>query len=385
MVAAGEMLTLHAKNFRALRHLRWPLAGVSLLTGANGSGKTTALFVLRLLRTAFDRGLPEAVSQVLGGSYNLRNRDAGDEAIEVGLDLGELSWRVRLLPRGPTVEHVTDEWLARGDEVIFRRDSLGECSYRGRREELHPSQIEQLGLRWAAVEHPEDEAVSRVADAVRRIQVFFDPDLRGLRSNASRATENQHLSSSSRNVLTMLQKWKNRRQDLHRYEFVHQGLRAAFPGVYDGLDLEGAQTIAGAVYRPGDEMPGPISHESNGVLSMLMLLAQLASAEPGGLVATDEPENAQHPFAIREFTKRARAWAQQHDITLAFTTHSPVLINEFQAEPERVFVIERGQEVSPAPLDSLRTREWLQNFMLGELYVQGEFAANEAALLTTER
>ncbi len=379
------MLTLHAKNFRALRHLCWPLAGVSVLTGANGSGKTTALFALRLLRTAFDRGLPEAVSLVLGGSYNLRNRDAGDDAIELGFDLGALSWRVRLLPRGPTVDHVTDEWLARGDEVIFRRDSLGNCTYRGQRAELGASFVEQLGLRWASAEHPEDDDVSRIVEAVRRIQVFFDPDLRSLRSNASRATENRHLSSSSRNVLTMLQKWKNRRQDLHRYEFVHQGLRAAFPGVYEGLDLEGAQTIAGMVYRPGDEMPGPISHESNGVLSMMMLLAQVASAEPGGLVATDEPENAQHPFAIREFAKRARAWAQQHEITLAFTTHSPVLINEFQSEPERVFVLERGQDVSPQPLDALRTREWLQNFMLGDLYVQGEFAANESVLLETER
>lgn len=380
------MLTLHAKNFRVLRQLRWPLSGVSVLTGANGSGKTTALLALRLLRTAFDRGLPEAVSLVLGGSYNLRNRYAAeDEPIEVGVDLDELSWRVCLLPRGPTVDQVTDEWLVRGEEVIFRRDSLGNCTYRGQRQSLSSSAVEQLGLRWAVGDHAEDEDVSRMADAIRRIQVFFDPDLRGLRNNGSRATEDRHLNSSSRNVLTMLRKWKSRRPDEDRYDFVHQGLRAAFPGVFDGLDLEGAQSIAGAIYRPGDEMPSPVSHESNGVLSMMMLLTQVASAEHGGFVATDEPENAQHPFAIRQFTKRASAWAQQRDITLVFTTHSPVLLNEFQTTPEHVFVIERGQDVSPAPLDTLRTREWLQNFMIGDLYVQGEFAANEAALIESER
>jgi predicted ATPase len=54
------MLTLHVQNLRVLRLVRWPLAGVSVLTGANGAGKTTALLAPRTLRAAFDRGLPEA-------------------------------------------------------------------------------------------------------------------------------------------------------------------------------------------------------------------------------------------------------------------------------------------------------------------------------------
>ena len=54
------MLTLHVQNLRALRLVRWPLAGVSVRTGANGAGKTTASLALRTLRAAFERGLPEA-------------------------------------------------------------------------------------------------------------------------------------------------------------------------------------------------------------------------------------------------------------------------------------------------------------------------------------
>lgn len=374
------MLTLHARNVRALRHLAWPLREMSILTGANGAGKTTVLLALKTLRTAFDRGLPEAVSLSLGGSYNLRNHAAAaDEPIELGLDAGDLSWRVRLIPRAATVDHLTDERLTRGSDTIFRRDNLGTFFYRGQRQDLAAPAAERLGLRLVAETHPEDQDVAQMASLVRHIQVFYDPDIRGLREGGSRATEDRHLHTHGRNVFTMLRKWRDRREDVARFNFVHEGLRVAFPGIYDDLDFDAGQTITARVFRPGDETPNPISHEANGLLSMLLLLAQVAATHPGGIVAIDEPENSLHPYAIRRFLRLARAWARQHDLTILLTTHSPVLLDEFNGEPDRIFVLESGRDVLPARLDELRAREWLASYTLGELYTGGEFAANENA------
>lgn len=50
----------------------------------------------------------------------------------------------------------------------------------------------------------------------------------------------------------------------------------------------------------------------------------------------------------------ARAWAQRHDLTIVLTTHSPVLLDEFNGEPDRIFVLER--ETLPVRLDELRPR-----------------------------
>jgi len=372
------MLTLHARNFYALRHLAWPLREMSILTGANGAGKTTALLALRVLRSSFDRGLADAISLSLGGSYNLRNHEAAeDEPIELGLDAGDLSWRVRLIPRAATVDHLTDERLTRGSETIFLRDSLGNFFYRGQRQEVAPSAAERLGLRVVVEAHPEDQEAAQMARLVRHIQVFYDPDIRGLREGGSRATEDRFLHTHGRNVFTMLRKWRDRKEDVPRFAFVHEGLKAAFPGIYGDLDFDAGQTISVRVFRPGDEIPNPISHEANGLIAMLLLLAQVAATHPGGIVAIDEPETSLHPYAIRRFVRLARAWAALHDLTIVLTTHSPVLLDELNGEPDRVFVLERGRETLPVRLDELRDRQWLASYTLGELYTGGEFAANE--------
>jgi predicted ATPase len=373
------MLTLHAQNFRVLRRLVWPLREMSVLTGANGAGKTTTLLALKTLRSAFDRGLPEAVSLSLGGSYNLRNHAAAeDEPVELGLDADDLSWRVRLIPRSATVDHLTDERLTRGDETIFLRDSLGNFFYRGQRQDLTAVAAERLGLRLVVENHPEDQDAARMAAAIRHAQVFYDPDIWGLREGGSKATEDRHLHTRGRNVFTMLRKWRDRREDALRFAFVHEGLKAAFPGVYDGLDFDAGQTITALVHRKGDETPNPISHEANGLIAMLLLLAQVAATHAGGLVAIDEPEDSLHPYAIRTFLRLARSWATRNDLTVIVTTHSPVLLNAFNAEPDRIFVLERGCEVLPVRLDELRDREWLSNYLLGDLYTGGDFAANES-------
>jgi hypothetical protein len=66
--------------------------------------------------------------------------------------------------------------------------------------------------------HPEDEGAARMASLVRRIQVFYDPDLRGLREGGSRATDDRQLHTDGRNVFTMLRKWRDRREDHPRFD-----------------------------------------------------------------------------------------------------------------------------------------------------------------------
>jgi predicted ATPase len=110
--------TLHVENLRALRAIQWAPDGVCCLVGPNGSGKTTSLLVLELLRAALDRDLPTAIVNVLGGSSGLRHRGAAeDEPVELGLDVGSLSWRIRLAVQGASVDPFAAETVHDGGEL----------------------------------------------------------------------------------------------------------------------------------------------------------------------------------------------------------------------------------------------------------------------------
>lgn len=368
--------SLDIKNLRGLKAFHWDVpAGVSLLVGPNGVGKTTAVLALRLLRSALERGIADAVTINFGGSHGLEHHDAApDEPIRIALGYRNIKWSMDLILRGSTVDYLTNERLThRGRTTeVFKRDSLGNFWVGGERFEAD----ERTGLR-AVVDAPAaDVRAVMMAGFVRKLTVFVDPDLPAVRGG-SRTTAGKHLNSNGTNVLTMLRRWYQTRPERHRYQFVLDGLNAAFPNTVQDIDfVEAGNTIAARIYRPGREEPVSLHAEANGVLAMLVLLCDLAGAEPGGVVAIDEPENALHPFAIRAFLQCAEAWARAHDLSVILTSHSPVILDRFDDSPERVFVLKDPLGPGPQPVNELHPPDWLAQFRLGELQVDGELSSN---------
>jgi len=366
---------IHIDNLRGLRQLRWSPSGVCLLVGANGAGKSTVLLVLKMLRAAVDRGLAEAVQLTLGGAHALKHRDAlEDEPITIAVELDGLRWAVQLTPRGASVDYLTTESLHDGDRVVFHRDALGAFAFGAHRLKAG----EQLGLRTILDSQFESPEVERIAAFLRRISVYHDPDLYGLRGGSNTA-QTRHLHSRGGNALTMLRQWQQRRPDRHRYELVLSGLRAAFPGLVEDLDfIEAGQTLAAQIYRPGVEAPDPLGFEANGVLAMLVNLCDLAAADDGGIVAIDEPETALHPFAVRAFARHADRLARNRDVRVMLATHSTVLLDHFDATPGQVYVLDRERWPGPTRLTDLKNAEWLRQFRLGSLYSEGQIANNDS-------
>ena len=113
----------------------------------------------------------------------------------------------------------------------------------------------------------------------------------------------------------------------------------------------------------------------DGLLTGLLHLTAVASTPPGGAIAIDEFENSLHPFAIRALLDHIRSWSSQHQISVTLASHSPVLIDQFKSEPDRLLVMDPGAEVLPVPISTIRDPEWLAHFSLGDLYANGEFGA----------
>lgn len=379
--------TLHVENLRALRRVEWAPEGVCALVGANGSGKSTLLQVLRFLDVAVTRGVEEAFRQTFVTSYGLRNRSARDvETIRLGVSLEGATWTIRLSPLGGSIAWPVMEILDPGDgsqKKWMRPEGSGAvASVDAAQEVVQLGPIANLAIEILARQPEWRQPARSIVGVLERLRVYHDPDLWTLRTQGSYTAIDSRLHSRGLNAFAVLRAWNERRQDRHRQQFVLQGLRTAFPSICDDLDFESAgQTTFLRLYPPGSELPTPIANEANGVLALLVYLCDIASGEPGGLVAIDEPENSLHPHAIRELFAAAEAWSETYDSTIVLATHSPVILNELTSAPERVWVMRSnaGDEPNPTRLDRLKNPDWLRNFTLGTLYANGELGSNDDA------
>ncbi|OQW92722.1 MAG: hypothetical protein BWK79_14085 [Beggiatoa sp. IS2] len=377
----APQFTLHIRNLRALTRVDWSPELLSVIIGANGTGKTTLLFALKLLRVAYERGLPEAISQILGGSNNLKTWGISEEVpIEIGLEIGSAKWIVRLVAREGSVNYLTHECLTDKEREIFSRDTLGTFLHGGKQIELTPEQQKLLGLRVLMDRGVIEPALRKVSLFLQRIAVYHDPDLWTLRHQGSKTSEDRILHSRGVNAISLLRRWYQDRINHDRYRFVVEGLATAFPNTFKELDfIEAGNTLVARIYCPGRELPSPLADEANGVLQLLILFCTIAGTEDESVVAIDEPENSLHPYALRAFLRRTSRWARQHKLTVLLATHSTVLLDELSATPEQVYVMKANEPDGfvPTRLDQLCDREWLKDFKLGDLYEQGEIGSNE--------
>jgi len=83
-------------NFKAFKSVRVPLGSLTLLSGLNGSGKSTVLQALALVRQSWDAGFLSSGDLLLNGDLielgtgaDVLNHDFGEPSIEVGILLSE--------------------------------------------------------------------------------------------------------------------------------------------------------------------------------------------------------------------------------------------------------------------------------------------------------
>lgn len=386
--------TLHVNNLRALRKVEWSPEGVTALVGPNGAGKSTLLLALKLLQLSARRGIEEGFRHSFGGSYGLRSRSATeDDRVSVGLEFEDLSWELELEPEGATIFSPAAEQLevdSSPSRSWFRNPGGASVILQAANESqagnvtLNTGSAYNLAIDLLA-RHGQGQTkadAKSILDILLGVRVFHDPALWSLRTQGSSTATTADLHSRSTNAFAMLRMWNERREHRHRYQFVHEGLRNAFPANCDDLDFESAgQTTVVRVWPPNSELPVPIANEANGLLAMLVYLCNIASSDPGGLVAIDEPENSLHPFALRELIENARAWSEAHDTTIVLATHSPVILDTLGPDPTKIWVMrsDAGPAPNPIRLDRLKNPDWLRNFTLGTLLATGELGSNDDA------
>lgn len=365
--------TLDVHNYRALRKVRWSPSGVCAVTGPNGSGKTTLLSAIEFLRHLLERGIQAAV-EFSGGTASIKHQQAlPQDGIRLFLEQGQCSWVVYVSMHPPSIE--IGERLRIGDQAVARQDPHSPAFVLER--ELTVSGDSVFSHAMSLLPAEQREALKGLHGLASNFRLYHNLEFRSLRTSGSPATADLYLHSDGRNAFSLLRNWKaGRREHEERWLFVRDGLRECFPELFEDIEfLTAGQTVTVRFFIKGLREPVDAYAAPHGLLVALLHLCAIASAPDGGAVAIDEPENGLHPYAIRTLMDLARARAAAKDLTILLATHSPVVLNTFNTEPERVYIMEPGHEVLPIALSEHSNPEWLAHFSLGDLYSDQTFGA----------
>ncbi len=368
-VSVRGPISLRLRNFRGLRAVDWSPDGVCLIAGPNGSGKTTLLEALLFLSDLFQSNLPAAVRRQRGPVALRHLRAGASEGVSLRVQVGDASWELRLDVEGGSVGELPEETVRVGSSTKVRRQAFSVQWYHDRQPRgSDPQGRLCLRLAWDAQSSPDLKPLVDVLDGYRYHTGYA---LEALRQGGKGGDNDAHLTARGENLFVVLRNWKAApRRFGDRFSWVLDKIKRAFPGVVEDIEFDPpvGEIVPARFFPPGERTGLPMARAADGFLVGLLHLTAVAGASEGAVVAIDEMENQLHPHAIRSILAAMRELADERNLTVLLTTHSPVLMNAFRDEPNRFFVTELSDRSQPVALDKLEDPEWLAHFSFGDLY-----------------
>jgi predicted ATPase len=375
-VSRFRNLSIH--GFRRLNDVVLDLRPLTVMIGANGSGKTSVLEGLSLLANSAQGVLRQSISDLSGLPGVLTYDHA--ETLELGIsmkvpDKEDWLYLLRLRPLGQGYE-IEEESLNQGGILYIMARPLVRVDYydADQRRTIHPN--------WEYV--PFETSLSQVP------KMFREPE--DFRKRLASSTYYHVLNVDPRSPVRLPQPMQPamlpgrngeelvsclfnlRESERDRFEAIEDALRAAFPG-FERLDFPpvAAGTLALAWREKGFSKPLYMHQLSEGTLRFLWLATLLASPGLTALTLLDEPEVSLHPELLNILSDLFREASTRTQLVVA--THSDRLIRFLK--PEEVVVIDSDEDGMSTLTwaDKLDLEEWLKEYSLDELWSNGRIGA----------
>ena len=363
---------------------------LTVLIGANGSGKSNLLEVIDLLRNAPDQLL--APIQRGGGFQEwIWKGDKGPGAAasvdcnvlpkvysvtrptRYMFSFGDSHWNT-LITR-ELIERTATEAATSGPHVHYRLEPNGaSISTNNVINDLLPGAIDMsrsvLAQFRDPVNYPEITALTEAFGLIRLYREWSFGRHTGVRLPQRTDMPTKWLEPDASTLGLILHKLGN-----------DPGTRArivsALKELYDGIDNFGVDIESGhvGVFLQEGDFKIPATRLSDGTLRYLCLLAILCHPNPPPLVCIEEPELGLHPDIIRTVAKLLREASER--CQLIVTTHSEVLVDAMTNTPEAIVVCEKVDGATK--LNRLSAEEmvpWLEKYRLGELWTSGQIGGN---------
>jgi predicted ATPase len=359
--------TLAVENYRSLRHLVVELGGLTVVTGANGTGKSSLYRALRLLADSARNGAvaalaregglpstlwagPETIGRaVRDGEYPVQGtRRSGPVSLRLGFAADDYGYAIDFGLPIPSVKSA------------FMLDPLVKCEAVWAGRLLRPSAVlaERSGtaLRirdgrtWVPIPdavHPFDSMLSEYTDPQRAPELltvrerirswrFYDhlrADADAPARQAQVGTRTPVLAHDGADLAAALQTIR----EIGDVDALAGAVEAAFPGSELEIAVE-AGRFEVRLRQPGLLRPLGTAELSDGTLRYLLWIAALLTPRPPALLVLNEPETSLHPDLLRPLAGLILAGSGRTQVVVV--SHSRALVNALEAESAELTTIE---------------------------------------------
>jgi predicted ATPase len=378
------LTTLAIANYRSLRELVVPLAPLNLISGGNGSGKSSLYRALRLLAETAQGGVVAALareggmaSSLWAGPENLSGRMLrGDVAVQggprqesVSLKLGfageDFGYAIDFgLPvpshsafaRDPEIKTESiwaGPFLRSSNELVSRHGSLAKVrdgrNWRVTAE--HLSSFESIFTQIADAERAPE--VLKLRETIRswRFYDYFRVDGLSPVRQPQLGTRTTVLSNDGSDLAAAWQTIREIGDD----DALAASVDDAFPGASVDVEFNDGR-FAIQFNQPGLLRPMSAAELSDGTLRYLLWIAALHTPRPPPLMVLNEPETSLHPDLlpalgrlIRGAARHGQVWVVSHAPRLIAALEEDDACNAIQLEKPMSQTIISGQGMLDVP------------------------------------
>jgi predicted ATPase len=362
--------TLNLKGFRSIKELEsFTLGPITVLIGANGSGKSNLIGFFQMMNHVMQGGLQRFL-QVGGGASNfLHFGPAQTPFVSAALSFHS--------DAGVMNVYCFELKFAAVDRLIFFHEYLRskldqEDSYGTLRIENNEPQESALA-RELSPESKSQTFIKRFLDNTRVFH-FHDTSMTSGMQIGCNVSESLNLRADGGNLPAVLLRLRD--EFPANYRRVVGGVNTVFPELKDFHLEPTARNGSGLLlrWRPTSsptEIFGP-AHLSDGTLRMIALVTLFNLPEPMSpwMTILDEPELGLHPAAEAYLASLVRAASVHTQVLLS--TQSATLVDHFK--PSEVVVTEMHEGASTfSRLEDEKLGHWLKQYTLGEAWRKNVF------------